>query len=198
VLGFAALLIPGVGPFIAAGALAQTLGVAGGAIATGALVGTAAGGLVGALTDHGVSDDDARYYEPRIKSGGTFVSVDTANAGLSGDAARDILHNAGGHSASRPRTEGAIDRLSNDDSLTVADRPAFAGMARDTDMDRGADMDRGSDRDDDARGLANEGAGNLKQGLAGLTGSESLDREGRAQERTGEAQQGETTERDRY
>lgn len=103
-LGFGSLLIPGVGPFIAAGALAETLGVAGGAIATGAAIGGAAGGLAGALKEHGVDDEDSRYYEDRINRGGIFVSVDTQRSGLDGDDAREILYRSGGHSASRART----------------------------------------------------------------------------------------------
>lgn len=103
-LGLGSLMIPGVGPFIAAGALAETLGVAGGAIAAGAAVGGAAGGLAGALKDHGVSDEDSRYYEDRISQGGVFVSVDTAKAGVDDDLAREILHRSGGHSASRARS----------------------------------------------------------------------------------------------
>ncbi len=103
-LGFGSLLIPGVGPFIAGGALAEALGVTGGAIATGALAGGAVGGLAGALKDHGVSEEDSRYYEERIRSGGYFVSVDTRAAGVDDDAVERILHTGGGHSASRPRT----------------------------------------------------------------------------------------------
>jgi hypothetical protein len=102
-LGFGALLIPGVGPFLAAGALAETLGVAGGAIATGAAIGGAAGGLAGALKEHGVSDEDSVYYQDRIHGGGVFVSVDTANSGLDDDLAGEILYRSGGHSASRAR-----------------------------------------------------------------------------------------------
>ena len=102
-LGFGALLIPGVGPFIAAGALAETLGVAGGAIATGAIAGTAVGGLAGALKEHGVDDDDARYYEERINEGGVFVSVRTGDGNIDSEMARDILYRSGGHSASRAR-----------------------------------------------------------------------------------------------
>ena len=108
VLGFGSLLIPGVGPFIAGGALAETLGVAGGAIATGALAGGAVGGLAGALRDHGVSDEDSHYYEERIRSGGYFVSVDTGGAGVDDDVVDRILHGGGGHSASRPRTAHVI------------------------------------------------------------------------------------------
>ena len=103
-LGFGSLLIPGVGPFIAAGALAETLGVAGGAIAAGAAIGGAAGGLAGALKEHGVSDEDSRYYEDRIRSGGLFVSVDPHKAGVDDERVREILYRSGGHSASRART----------------------------------------------------------------------------------------------
>lgn len=99
--GLAALAIPGVGPFIAAGALAQTFGAAGGAVAAGAIVGGTAGGLSGALMNYGVSEEDSRYYEERIGSGGVFVSVDTSDASIDSDKAWDILARAGGHSASR-------------------------------------------------------------------------------------------------
>jgi hypothetical protein len=107
-LGFGALLIPGVGPFIAAGALAETLGVTGGAIAAGAAIGGAAGGLAGALKDHGVTDEDSTYYEDRINQGGVFVSVDTSKADLDAERAQDMLYRAGGHSASRARTADAL------------------------------------------------------------------------------------------
>jgi len=99
--GLAALAIPGVGPFIAAGALAQTFGAAGGAVAAGAIVGGTAGGLSGALMNYGVSEEDSLYYEERIGSGGVFVSVDTSDASIDSDEAWDILARAGGHSASR-------------------------------------------------------------------------------------------------
>ena len=72
-LGVAALAIPGVGPFIAAGAIAA-VAIPGAAI-TGAAVGAAAGGLAGLFTDHGVSEDDARYYETRVGDGGIFVAL---------------------------------------------------------------------------------------------------------------------------
>lgn len=101
--GIAALAIPGVGPFIAAGALAETLGATGGAVAAGAIVGGTAGGLSGALANYGVSEEDSRYYEDRLNGGGVFVSVDTENAGIGPEAASDILYRSGGHSASRAR-----------------------------------------------------------------------------------------------
>ena len=105
-LGIAALAIPGVGPLVAAGAIASS--AIPGAAAIGAGVGAVAGGLTGLLTEHGVSDEDAGYYEGRIQDGGVFVSVDTADAGISAEAARDILYRNGGHSASRAKTAAAL------------------------------------------------------------------------------------------
>ena len=100
-LGIAALAIPGVGPLAAAGAIAAT--AVPGAALTGAAVGAAAGGLAGLLSDHGVDDADAAYYEDRVNNGGVFVSVDTRDAGIDAATARDILYNAGGHSSSRAK-----------------------------------------------------------------------------------------------
>ena len=72
-LGIAALAIPGVGPLAAAGAIASS--AIPGAAAIGAGAGALAGGLTGLLTNHGVSDEDASYYEGRIRDGGIFLSV---------------------------------------------------------------------------------------------------------------------------
>ena len=72
--GLGLLAIPGLGPVVAAGWLASTL--------VGAGVGAAAGGIVGALTDAGVSSEDAHAYAEGINRGGTLVSVraDSAQA----------------------------------------------------------------------------------------------------------------------
>ena len=102
-LGIAALAIPGVGPLVAAGAIAGS--AIPGAAAIGAGAGAIAGGLSGMLTEHGVSDDDAKYYEERIHSGGIFLSVDAQAAGIGSDQLRDILYRSGGHSASRARMD---------------------------------------------------------------------------------------------
>ena len=101
-LGIAALAIPGVGPLVAAGAIAST--AIPGAALTGAAIGAAAGGLAGMLRDHGVNSEDADYYESRINEGGVFVSVD-AGENVDRQIAEDILYSAGGHSSSRARTE---------------------------------------------------------------------------------------------
>ena len=105
ILGVAALAIPGVGPLVAAGAIATS--AIPGAAAIGAGVGAAAGGLTGLLKDHGVSEDDANYYEGRINNGGTFVSVDASEGNISPETVREILSRNGGHSASQPRMAAA-------------------------------------------------------------------------------------------
>lgn len=101
-LGIAALAIPGVGPLVAAGAIASA--AVPGAALTGAAIGAAAGGVTGLLKDHGVSDDDADYYERSINDGGVFVSVDADGASIDRQSAEDILYNAGGHSSTRTRS----------------------------------------------------------------------------------------------
>ncbi|MES5099002.1 general stress protein [Agrobacterium sp. BA1120] len=69
--GLGLMAIPGVGPVVAAGWLAAT---AAGAVA-GAVAGGAAGGIVGALTDNGVSEDDAHVYAEGVRRGGTIVTA---------------------------------------------------------------------------------------------------------------------------
>lgn len=101
ILGVAALAIPGVGPLVAAGAIASS--AIPGAAAIGAGVGAVAGGLTGMLKEHGVSDEDASYYEGRINDGGIFVSVDASDGDASPETVREILSRNGGHSASQPR-----------------------------------------------------------------------------------------------
>src|SRR6201995_3581959 len=56
--GLGLLAAPGLGPVVAAGWLASTLGGAG----VGAAAGGAAGGMVGALTHAGESDENAQVY----------------------------------------------------------------------------------------------------------------------------------------
>jgi hypothetical protein len=106
ILGVAALAIPGVGPLAAAGAIASS--AIPGAAAIGAGAGAVAGGLTGLLRDHGVSDDDASYYEGRINDGGIFVSVDASEGDVPTETVREVLSRNGGHSASQPRMASAL------------------------------------------------------------------------------------------
>jgi hypothetical protein len=80
--GLAAAAIPGVGPFITAGALAHALGVTGGAAAAGAIVGGTSGVVAGALSKWGLDKADADYYGAEIERGATFVAVDLAGTAL--------------------------------------------------------------------------------------------------------------------
>lgn len=66
-VGIGALAIPGVGPFIAAGAFATALG--------GAAIGAGVGAVAGALIGMGVPKEEAEYYEGEVKSGRTLVTV---------------------------------------------------------------------------------------------------------------------------
>jgi len=66
-LGIGAFAIPGLGPIIAGGALAATLG--------GAAIGVASGRLIGALIGMGVPENEARYYEERVRGGDILVTV---------------------------------------------------------------------------------------------------------------------------
>ena len=70
--GLGLLAIPGLGPVVAAGWLAAT--------AVGAAAEAAAGGIVGALTEAGVSAEDAHSYAEGVRRGGTLVSARVADA----------------------------------------------------------------------------------------------------------------------
>jgi len=61
--GAGALLIPGVGPIIAAGPLAAFL------------TGVVGGGLVGGLVDFGIPEERSQYFEERVKKGDILVTI---------------------------------------------------------------------------------------------------------------------------
>lgn len=84
--GIGALAIPGLGPFIAAGPIMAALG--------GAAVGTAAGGIVGALVGMGIPEIEAKRYDDKIRGGNILLSVHTED-GKQRDIARDIFKRHG-------------------------------------------------------------------------------------------------------
>jgi hypothetical protein len=63
--GLGLLAIPGVGPVVAAGWLV--------AMAAGAAAGGMTGGIIGALTQTGVSEEEANVYAEGVRRGGTLV-----------------------------------------------------------------------------------------------------------------------------
>jgi hypothetical protein len=83
--------IPGVGPLLAGGALASSLGITGASVAAGAGIGAAAGGFVGALVGLDIPELKARQFESAIRSGRVLVLVNTRVS-----EARVILQRHGG------------------------------------------------------------------------------------------------------
>ena len=94
--GLAALAIPGVGPFITAGALASTLGATGGAAAAGAIVGGTSGAIGAALVRAGYTHDEAEFYGSAVERGGVLVAVESKD--VSEREIRSILSQYGGRS----------------------------------------------------------------------------------------------------
>ncbi len=84
--GIGALAIPGVGPLIAAGPIMAALG--------GAAVGTAAGGIIGALVGMGIPEFEAKRYDAKIREGNILLSVHTED-GTQRDAAKEIFKRHG-------------------------------------------------------------------------------------------------------
>jgi hypothetical protein len=67
VAGLGAIIIPGLGPAIAVGWIASAI--------AGALAGGAVGGAVGALSQVGVSENDAAEYAEGVRQGGTLLTI---------------------------------------------------------------------------------------------------------------------------
>lgn len=91
-IGAGALVIPGIGPVVAGGALASALGVTGATAAAGAGIGAAAGGVLGALLGAGIPEEQAQYFDQRFREGGALVTVSAG--GLAAEAQR-VLENSG-------------------------------------------------------------------------------------------------------
>jgi uncharacterized protein (TIGR02271 family) len=70
--GLGMLAIPGIGPVVAAGWLASAAAIA--------AAGGAAGGLIGALTQSGIGEEEARAYAEGVRRGGTLVTVRVPDA----------------------------------------------------------------------------------------------------------------------
>lgn len=91
--GLGLVAIPGIGPVVAVGWLASTL--------VGASAGVLAGGLIGALTDAGVPENDAGYYAETVRRGGAIVSVRVGDADTA--MVREIMES--GHPIDRPERQ---------------------------------------------------------------------------------------------
>jgi uncharacterized membrane protein len=97
-IGLVSLLLPGVGPLIAFGAL--------GAALTGAVTGAVVGGIAASLIDFGnIPADEAREYEQQINEGMTLVAVKARDE--IAQEVRRVLANAGAESIRDNQTDVA-------------------------------------------------------------------------------------------
>lgn len=85
--GIGALAIPGLGPFIAAGPIMAAL--------SGAAIGTATGGIIGALVGMGIPEIEAKHYDEKVRGGHVLISVHVDDL-AERERAREIFarHNA--------------------------------------------------------------------------------------------------------
>jgi uncharacterized membrane protein len=79
--GAGALLIPGIGPIIAAGPLA------------GALTGIVTGGIAGGLIDYGIPEEEGERYEQEIHGGNIMVAVETEDDELAEEVVSILREN---------------------------------------------------------------------------------------------------------
>ena len=85
-VGIGALVMPGLGPFIAAGPIVSAL--------AGIGAGGAVGGFVGALAGMGIPEYEAKRYDGRVRQGGILASVHCDNSEWV-EKAKDILKQTG-------------------------------------------------------------------------------------------------------
>jgi hypothetical protein len=93
-LGAAAVLVlPGIGPVLSFGILASALGFGAAGVATG--------GIVGAMSGLGISEEEARVYEKEFHAGKAIITVHPHGRG------RDAFEILGAHGALNVRSEAA-------------------------------------------------------------------------------------------
>src|SRR5689334_20864407 len=113
--GLAGLVIPGIGPLLAAGPIAAALGGAG----VGAVAGGVTGGIIGALTDMGVPENEAKEYEEGVRRGGTLLTVRAEDDGAA-ERAAEIMS---AHSATDVDRRGDEERDLAEDDDELAEEP---------------------------------------------------------------------------
>jgi len=136
-VGIGALVIPGVGPFVAAGAFGTAL--------AGAGVGAGVGLIAGALVGMGIPEEEADWYEGEVKSGNTLVSVIASDRY---DEARGLLRKYGAydvHDRSGMAGTGTMDSAGTYDT----GRSGSYGTGRVESREGGQFTDRGSTTEDE-------------------------------------------------
>ena len=89
--GTGALLIPGIGPIIAAGPIAA------------ALTGVVTGGIAGGLVDYGIPEERGEYYEEQVRQGGILISMKAGDEKV--DDAAAILRDYGAEDVETHRAQ---------------------------------------------------------------------------------------------
>jgi len=137
-VGLAALLIPGVGPFIAFGAL--------GAALTGVVTGAVVGGISAALIDFsGIPADEAHGYEEQIRAGKTLVAVKARDEDAS--EVRRILDEVGASTVRDDQAEiGATAAAAQTDLSATVRRPVRVAMYDDKGQRVGEQREMGATR----------------------------------------------------
>jgi hypothetical protein len=113
--GISMLVIPGLGPFIAAGPIMAAL--AGG----GALIGGTVGGFAGALIGMGIPEFEAKRYEGRLQKGGILLSVhcDTSEEIK---RAKEVMKSTGGEDISSTGESSGDTKTTDRDVASKAER----------------------------------------------------------------------------
>ncbi len=96
-LGIGFLIVPGIGPLAAAGAIASS--AIGSAVSVSGIIAATGGAIAKMLTDHDVDGVSASYYDREIQRGKIFLSVDTRIAKQSRDVVHEIFVQHGGQAA---------------------------------------------------------------------------------------------------
>ncbi|MBE9170397.1 signal transduction histidine kinase LytS [Pleurocapsales cyanobacterium LEGE 06147] len=122
-VGLEALIIPGVGPFLAAGTIATTL--------AGAGIGAAAGGIVGALTGLAIPEEEAKFYAERVSEGDFLVIVEGTEDEI--NRAGSILSNRG---ISRWNVYDVESGRRFNSDFTTGERVAYTDRTVDTTINR--------------------------------------------------------------
>lgn len=89
--GTGALLIPGIGPIIAAGPIAATL------------TGVVAGGIAGSLVDYGIPEERGEYFEEQVRQGSILVALKADDERV--DDAASVLRSHGAEDVETHREE---------------------------------------------------------------------------------------------
>lgn len=97
--GIGAIVVPGVGPLVAAGSLA----VAAGLTAGGAGLGAAVGGIIGAAASLGLTEEEAQVYAEGVRLGGVLVVVETTEERT--ESAEAMMREAGALDVNNLREE---------------------------------------------------------------------------------------------